>query len=305
MDCIDLFAGLGGQSTGAILAGHNVVWAANHWPVAVEYHAKNHPSTKHSCQDLQQADFSQVPSHDILLASPCCQGHSNARGSNKSSHDSSRSTAWAVVAGAEACSPEFMLVENVPEFLNWSLYPSWRDALERLGYSLSPHILDAADYGVAQHRVRMFIVCTRTKTPIKLNIEKSQHISARNVIDFNAGNWTKIDKPGRSKNTLSRISNGRKQLKTDAFLAPYYGSGSGLTGRSLDRPIGTLTTKARWSVIYGDKMRMLSVDESRIFMSFPKNTILPKQKHLALHLLGNAVAPELERRILDSLLKAA
>jgi len=52
-------------------------------------------------------------------------------------------------------------------------------------------------------------------------------------------------------------------------------------------------------------MRMLTVDECRDFMSFPKDTILPKQKNLAKHLLGNAVAPELERRILTALEKAA
>ncbi|HCJ7273417.1 TPA: DNA cytosine methyltransferase [Vibrio cholerae] len=40
---IDLFAGAGGTTTGAKAAGIDVVWAANHNPVAVEFHAKNHP----------------------------------------------------------------------------------------------------------------------------------------------------------------------------------------------------------------------------------------------------------------------
>ena len=40
---IDLFAGLGGWSTGARAAGVQVLWAANHWPVAVEWHSANHP----------------------------------------------------------------------------------------------------------------------------------------------------------------------------------------------------------------------------------------------------------------------
>lgn len=77
---IDLFAGLGGWSTGARAAGVQVLWAANHWPVAVEWHSANHPDTQHVCQDLHQARWEQVPAHDILLASPCCQGHAKARG---------------------------------------------------------------------------------------------------------------------------------------------------------------------------------------------------------------------------------
>ncbi|MFZ4626660.1 MAG: DNA cytosine methyltransferase, partial [Rhodoferax sp.] len=80
MHAIDLFAGAGGFSTGATMAGCSVVWAANHWQAAVTVHAANHPKTQHICQDLHQARWCDVPAHDLLLASPCCQGHSHARG---------------------------------------------------------------------------------------------------------------------------------------------------------------------------------------------------------------------------------
>lgn len=79
MNAIDLFAGAGGFSTGALMAGCRVVWAANHWRSAVEVHAINHPGALHVCQDLHQARWQDVPAHDIMLASPCCQGHSKAR----------------------------------------------------------------------------------------------------------------------------------------------------------------------------------------------------------------------------------
>lgn len=52
---IDFFAGLGGWSTGARAAGVDVLWAANHWPIGVEWHSANHPDTLHVCQDLHQA----------------------------------------------------------------------------------------------------------------------------------------------------------------------------------------------------------------------------------------------------------
>ena len=41
MKAIDLFSGLGGWSTGARQAGVSVVWAANHWPDAVEWHSQH------------------------------------------------------------------------------------------------------------------------------------------------------------------------------------------------------------------------------------------------------------------------
>lgn len=165
MKAADLFAGAGGFSTGARLAGVPVVWAANHWPAAVRVHARNHPDTVHACQDLQQANWATVPAHDLLLASPCCQGHSHARGKSAGNpkHDASRATAWAVVSALEFHRPAAAVIENVKEFLQWSLYPAWAQALQALGYALQPHIVDAADHGVPQHRVRMFLVATRSR----------------------------------------------------------------------------------------------------------------------------------------------
>ncbi len=43
MKCIDLFAGWGGFTAGAEAAGASVIYAANHWPLAVKAHAMNHP----------------------------------------------------------------------------------------------------------------------------------------------------------------------------------------------------------------------------------------------------------------------
>jgi DNA (cytosine-5)-methyltransferase 1 len=306
MKAIDLFAGAGGFSTGARMAGCEVVWAANHWQSAVEIHAANHPEAQHMCQDLHQADWSRVPAHDILLASPCCQGHSKARGksSGNPQHDASRSTAWAVVSAAEFHQPRYIVVENVPEFLNWSLYPAWRMALGALGYQLSPHVIDAADHGVPQHRERMFLVGVKGERPLMLNLPKRAHVPAAQIIDFGAGKWSPIEREGRASATLLRIAAGRK-VYGERFVMPYYGSGSGLTGRTLARPLGTITTRARWGLVDGDRMRMLSVDEARAAMSFPADYKLPTNTALAMHMLGNAVAPFVARDVILALKEAA
>lgn len=86
LTAIDLFAGCGGSSEGARLAGVTVKLALNHWPVAVATHALNHPFIEHCTQDLQQADFTGFPDSDVLMASPACQGHSDARGGVEKPH---------------------------------------------------------------------------------------------------------------------------------------------------------------------------------------------------------------------------
>ena len=304
MIAIDLFAGAGGFSTGATMAGCKVVWAANHWPAAVLVHASNHPDALHLCQDLQQADWTAVPAHDLLMASPACQGHSRARGKERAHHDAQRSTAWAVVSAAECHKPAVVLIENVPEFAAWALYPAWCAAMHALGYALAPQIIDAADHGVAQHRRRLFIVGTRTKHPIELRLPKREHVGSGQIIDFDAGRWSRIDKPGRSLATLSRIKAGRA-AHGSRFVAPYFGSGSGLTGRSLSRPVGTITTRDRWAVIDGDRMRMLNVQECRRAMGFPEGYLLPERAKDAMHMLGNAVVPPVARDVINAIREAA
>ncbi|MBF5006980.1 DNA cytosine methyltransferase [Diaphorobacter caeni] len=300
MRAVDLFAGAGGFSTGATMAGCSVVWAANHWPLAVQFHEANHPGAQHVCQDLHQANWSRVPAHDLLLASPCCQGHSKARGKSAGNpqHDESRSTAWAVVSALEFHRPSAAVIENVPEFLDWALYPAWSAAMEALGYSLSPHVIDAAEHGVPQHRVRMFIVATRSRAPIELNLQPREHVPATSFVDFSAGRWSLVDKPGRAAATLERVRNGRR-CHGDRFLSAYYGNERG--GRSMHRPIGTITTRDRWAVVDGERMRMLSAQECRAAMGFPAEYVLPTQHREAVHLLGNAVCPPVARDVINAL----
>lgn len=291
MKAIDLFAGMGGNTEGARMAGVEVVWAANHWQEAVKAHELNHPGTAHKCQDLHQADWSEVPAHDLLMASPACTGHTPARGKERPHHDAARSTAWAVISALEYHRPQAAMVENVPAFGKWALYPAWVSAAHALGYAVSPHIMDASHHGVPQERVRMIIVLTRSKHPLELKFERKPAVPASSFIQFDAGRWSAIDKPGRAGATLERVANGRQRFG-DRFVMPYYKTGSGKTGRCLDRPIGTITTRDRWAIVDGDRMRMLLPEESKAAMSFPADYKLPADSKLATHMLGNATCPK-------------
>lgn len=298
---VDLFAGCGGASIGMDQAGVEVAWAANHWQLAVDLHARNMPGTIHSCQDLHQCDWSTVPPHNILWASPCCQGHSKARGADRPHHDASRSTAWAVVSCAEFHRPLAVVVENVVDFLNWSLYPAWESAMRALGYTLHANHIDAADCGVPQNRVRVFITAIRGSAPLIIPPPSIPAPGADTFIDFKAGAWCQVNRPGRAKNTLERYAHGR-EVHGKRFLFSYYGNTR--TSRSIERPIGTITTRDRWAVVNGDKMRMLTVDEARAAMGFPSTYQLPDRSRDAMHLLGNAVCPPVAKYVVEQILES-
>lgn len=303
MTVADLFAGLGGTTLGATQAGMNVVASANHWPLAVGVHALNHPEVEHFTQDLQQANFHDWPDFDVLAASPACQGHSHARGKDRPHHDATRSTAWAVIAAAEAKTPKFIVVENVEQFSSWRLYPQWESCLQALGYTLSSQVLDAADFGVPQHRRRLFVVGVHQSvgtTPFTHPQGRHKHVPASAILDFGDGSWSPIERADRAPATLARIRNGRARFG-DRFLAPYFGSGSGTTGRDLGRPLGTLTTRDRYSLIDGDRMRMLTGRECLRGMGFPDSYRVPTTRKMQIFLAGNAVSPPVARAMFEAI----
>lgn len=304
MNAVDLFAGAGGMTLGAEQAGFRVHTALNHWQAAVDCHAANHPRTTHICQDAHQADFTQLRPFDALLAAPSCQGHSHARGKDRPHHDAARATAWAVVTCAEVHRPALIVCENVPAWAKWTLWPAWCSAMTALGYAVSPNIVDAANYGCPQNRVRLIVVCTRSKHPLVLRERAPRQQRAIGpLIDWDGGGWRKIDKT-LAPNTLARITRGRTEFG-ERFVMPYYGNGSGLTGRSIDRPVGTITTRDRWAVVRGDHMRMFSVDECRKAQTFPDRYKLPANRKDATMLIGNATPPWLAREVLLDIRMAA
>lgn len=301
-DFVDLFAGIGGLSCGAEQAGLRPVWAGNHDQAACDAYEANH-GLKPVCQCLRQVDWTALPRHDLGLMAPACQGHTHARGKDRPQHDRYRATMFACVEYLEINRPPAAVLENVPGVQRWVLWPGFKELLRALGYSIAPHILDAADFGVPQNRVRLLGVITRSKAPLWLKLPKRRHVPARAAINWKADGWTKVaDKGG---NTRARIAAGRAQFGGVPFLAPYYSSGSGLTGRSLERPIGTISTHDRWTLVVGDRMRFLTVDELRSFMGFPKTFRLPESATAAKHMLGNAVPPPMARSVIKALKEAA
>jgi DNA (cytosine-5)-methyltransferase 1 len=137
---------------------------------------------------------------------------------------------------------------------------------------------------------------------VQLDLPRRGHIGSAQIITFESGKWSQIQRPGRSANTLARITEGRK-AHGSRFLTAYYGNEAG--GRSLSRPVGTITTRDRWAVIDGDRMRMLSVDECREAMGFPASYQLPERAKDAMHMLGNAVVPVVACDVINELRRAA
>lgn len=305
MRAVDLFAGAGGLSLGAVQAGASVVWAANHHPFAVDCHSLNLPGTQHECQDLRQADWSTLPAFDLLLAAPCCQGHSTAsQPKRRRYHDKLRSTAWAVVDCADACLPRALVVENVPSFLKWRLYPVWQLALERLGYRLTTHTMVASHHGVPQRRTRLFVIGVlggHGVAPAPERPRPAVEPAFGPHVEWDTGRWRPVSAgaAGAQRRIRRAQSNhGRRCLVQHV---------TGHPGVPLDEPLRTVTTQDQWAVVDGGRYRPLTIRETCAAMGFPVDYRWPAgaRRRDVQVALGNAVVPAVGTAVVQAAMESA
>lgn len=299
---IDLFAGAGGMSEGARLAGLRVVAAVNHWPRAVETHTIAHPSAKHYCEDAAGLNPHKLPKARYFSAAPSCTGHTKARGKEQPHHDAARATAWCVVRVAEAHDElEAVVIENVPEMLKWKLYPAWHHAMSLLGFRLTEHLFDAADADTPQRRKRLILVGVRDRAAVTIPTPSRPHIAAGTVIDTDTatGRWARWDT--YVTRSQDRIRAARIVQGSGPFLVPYYKSLSSYKGRSLALPIGTLTTHDRYVLVNGDLARVLTLREQLALQGFREDYPLTGTRGEGVKQVGNATPPPLARYVFSHL----
>lgn len=172
---IDLYCGAGGTTTGAEQSGKvEVVLAVNHWRPAILAHRENYPNTRHIHARIDHVDPQEFAgdSIEMIFASPECTHHSSARG-GRPVEDQKRAGGWDVVKWLEVLRPRYLVLENVREWLDWGpvgtngrplkskkgeTFKAWVAAVESLGYRVEWRLLNAADYGEATSRTRLFVV---------------------------------------------------------------------------------------------------------------------------------------------------
>lgn len=318
----DVFAGLGGLTAGAVRAGWKVVGAANHWAPAVRTHAANHPDVQHLLQDVRLLNWTTVPDFNGLVAGCACPGHSRAGQVSRSksehvaaAHDELRATAWVVVEAAECRLPEFILVENVPEFLQWPLLPAWQQALERLGYVVTYRVLTASRWGVPQRRERMFAIAIRGPRAARISADLTRLLvddpavpepSIRPHIDLDAGKWIPIAKMRRPTAKQLREGKPYARLRAETASTRFKGKACwlqhvthrGAWGRSLDEPVTTITTAGQHALVRDGMYRLFSVEEYLAAQTLD-GYVIPSdiKKTEAITMIGNAVPAELAANI--------
>jgi DNA (cytosine-5)-methyltransferase 1 len=274
---VDLFCGAGGTSTGILKAcdqlglSANLI-AVNHWTTAINTHALNHPTVRHICEpveNLHPLDLVKSGYLHLLAASCECRFHSRARGGGPC-NEQSRSQPWQLIRWATDITVEDILMENVPEFVDWGplntrtkrpvkskkgqYFRSFVAALQNLGYTVDWRVQNCADYGDATTRRRL-ILQARLHNPITWP-EPTHGPGRAHPYEPFRKHWDQSI-PGKSifredgtlrhcKNTIRRMIAGfeKQGRAAEPFLCILRGTSETAihsTTRSIDEPLPTVT----------------------------------------------------------------
>lgn len=269
LNTVDLFCGAGGASTGmedalrCLKLAHKGL-AINHWAVAVDTMRRNHPDidTKQmSIEEAVPADLVPGGVVDLLWASPSCTHHSRAKGGKPRSNQL-RAQPELVLTWLDQLFVRRIIIENVPEFVDWGplnkdgkpierlkgeCFRSWVRSIEARNYIVEWRIVNCADYGDATSRRRFFLKavrrgCGKIRWPEPTHAEHPQPDlfgnmpkkwrGVRECLDL-SDLGTSIFNRERplSKNTLRRVAVGMKKYNGMDFLMDMLGIDSGDSSR--------------------------------------------------------------------------
>jgi DNA (cytosine-5)-methyltransferase 1 len=277
---IDLFAGIGGFHLAFHRLGAKCVFVSEWDKAARQTYEHNFKKIipeifekGHFAGDITKVNEKKMPDFDIITGGFPCQAFSQA-GYKKGFQDSRGTLFFDVARIIKEKKPKAFFLENVRHLFKHDggkTFEVIKKILEEdLGYSLHYKIIKASDFGLPQHRPRLYMVGFRDKD-----------------VPF------EFPEPIELKTTVGDIFGG-KCIKKVGYTLRVGGRGSGIDDRR------------NWdSYRINGKVVRMSPKEGKKMMGFPDKFEFPVSDAAALKQLGNSVAVNAVQataaKILDSL----
>lgn len=266
---IDLFAGIGGFHLAFHNLGAKCVFASEKDEYARKTYQANFEklnpelfSTDNQqnifAGDITKVSAAEIPDFDILTGGSPCQPFSQA--GLKQGFNETRGTLFFDIARIiDAKKPKAYFLENVRGLLTHEGGKTFetikRVLTEELGYSLYYKVIKASDFGIPQHRPRLFMVGFKD-TSIKFEFPQPQVL----------------------KMTMDDVFEGKVNREI-GFTLRVGGRGSGIEDRR------------NWDTYIVDGViRRISPKEGARLQGFPDSFVFPVSTTQAMKQLGNSVA---------------
>lgn len=283
---IDLFAGVGGMRLALESAGGKCVFSSEWDPHAQKTYAANFGEVPKG--DITKIKSDEIPKFDILSAGFPCQPFSSMGKRAGFKHKTQGTLFFDVLRIIEAKRPSAFILENVKGLLshdNQRTITTILGALNAAGYEVRYTLLDAADYGVPQHRERVYIVGFR-RTKFGKNPDFDWPAASENKIGIGKFIEKNVDGYSISKHLqrvyLFKYQDGRPKVVTTTTKEPVKTLVS--TYHKIQRLSGTFVKDGPTG------LRLLTSSECKAIMGFPESFEIPVSRTQMYRQMGNSVA---------------
>lgn len=322
--CIDLFAGAGGLSLGLKLAGWRTLVASDYDRAACETYRRNFDGVDVVEGDVRGTSWKGLRGKvDLVAGGPPCQPFSVA--GNQMAHEDERDMLPEFVRAIREIRPQLLLMENVAGLTTTRNLPYLEtrlDELRELGYDLHFKVLNAADYGVPQERMRVIVMGglnVRPQFPRASHGTKARpHVAARAALAD-----VPEDEPNRAiityaKNPVIRpspwagmlVNGGGRPINLAEPSQTIPASAGGNRTHILDAS-GVLLDYHSYLLSGGrprngivPSVRRLTVRESARLQSFPDGFHFCGERSAKYRQVGNAVPPLLGKAVGKALINS-
>lgn len=178
---LSLFSGAGGLDLGFIQAGFSPVGAFDNWDKAVEVYRRNLSIDAHVL-DLSSNAVDSRESPDVVIAGSPCQGFSVI--GNRRVNDARNSLFVRAAQLSTSLKPQAIVLENVRGVFagkHKKHYTAAVRQLENVGYFVQHLELSALDAGLPQHRRRVFLVASRSRSYIRVEAKDTRRDIAQTI----------------------------------------------------------------------------------------------------------------------------
>jgi DNA (cytosine-5)-methyltransferase 1 len=222
-----------------------------------------------------------------LLAGFPCQPFSSIGQRAGFNHPTQGTLFYDVLRIIESKKPTAFLLENVVGLVNHdkgNTFKVIQESLNQAGYEINFKVLDSSDFGVPQHRKRIYIVGFKRNSKKNINFEWPQPLSKRVGI----GKFVETGITDRSisehlqNSYLFKLDDGRPQIidknsdiQVKTLVASYH---------KIQRLTGTFVADGPTGI------RLLSTNECKAIMGFPKSFQIPVSRTQMYRQMGNSVA---------------
>lgn len=300
MRIVSLFAGAGGLDLGFIRAGHSVIWANDNYQDAVDTYCLN-IGNHITCADIKYVNSSTIPTCDLVIGGFPCQGFSVAN-MKRTETDQRNQLYSELLRVVQDKKPRYFLAENVKGILSLGKGKVLNLILQDFddtGYRVKYRVLNAADYGVPQKRMRVIFLGVRKDIEGDISYPNPTHcdpnlLKAPNLFENGIKPWISIgralrdipapeDAPYIANHTYSKY-----KLRFNGYLGH----------REIDptKPAPTVTGRGdnKGGVVvlhHPNNKRRMSVRELAVTQSFPLDYKFAGTQSSAYRQVANAVPP--------------